>query len=129
MSLSKEQILGKTALRTKSVEVPEWGGAVTVRELTLLGRAECAELISAVKIDKKGATKNVKEATEAKIFVALNCVVDGDGEPMFTREEIEAFGAEAMDALNTIFDAALELGAITDAAVEEAEKNSGPGRS
>ena len=84
MTLSKEQVVAAIAARaadTKEVEVPEWGGSIRLRRLTV-GDMEQAGFMS-------GAAAG----EQTYLAILARAVVDDDGEPVFTEDALESLAA------------------------------------
>lgn len=99
--LTREQILGATALRSEVVEIPEWGGVVRVREMT----AGEQEAYTALLKDEKGGL-DLRDY-RAKL---LSCTVcDGSGALLFTPGDVAALSGLAADPLERLWKAAARL--------------------
>ena len=124
--LTKEQILSAQDVKPVSVKVPEWGGTVYVRPMSagdrdrwegdLLDRAEKRkESITA-------ATENLRSVFLAK------CLCDEAGELLFGAEDVKALARKNYKPIDRVYEVAQTLNGLSDADVEELEKNSGGGR-
>ena len=107
--LSKEDILSAKDLKTKDVEVPEWGGAVRVRTMTGADRMKFQHLVSA-----KG--KKESGVIEALLIAA---VVDDNGEPLFSADDLAALQSKSTKAIQRVFEAAAELNGLTDKSIDD----------
>lgn len=76
--LSREEILGAMDLAPVEIEVPEWGGSIKIRALSL---AEVEELLGELR-DEKGEV----DAVKANIAMFVHSVV----EPQFGPEDYDA---------------------------------------
>ena len=115
MSLTKEQILQADDIKTETVDVPEWGGKVTIRMMTGTQRdAFEASIIQGGKTDMQ----NIR----AKLCAAV--MVDGDGKPLFTVHEVNILGSKCAIALDRIFSVAQKMNGLSGADIKELEKNS-----
>jgi hypothetical protein len=114
--LTKEQILSADDLATELVEVPEWGGSVTVRAMTGTQRAEFENALVA---DKKAGRTNLFYSR-----VAAFSIVDEAGKCMFTEGDMAALGKKSAKALDRVFRAGCRLSGIGEAEIREMEKNS-----
>lgn len=83
MSL-KSQVMAAAALKTLTFSVR--GVDLTVRELSLAVRTE---LINATKDDPAGSAAVLVE----------HCLIDENGAPMFSREEVQQLPAELVEAI------------------------------
>jgi hypothetical protein len=106
MPLSKKQILEAKDIKTKEFAVPEWGGSLYLRVISGADR----DVFEQAFADKK------TDAFRTRFLVMTIC--DEDGEKLFTPDEIDALNKKSSVVLNRIFDAAWELNAFTNKAVE-----------
>ncbi len=103
MTLTRDQILAKrTELPRETVEIPELGGAVMVRTLTL---KEVREIQKAQQASKEPLSIYPK-------IVALGCV-DGAGQPLFVGEDIKLIDDLPWAATDAIAKAVLRLNKMT----------------
>jgi hypothetical protein len=113
--LNRNQILEAQDIKTEIVEVPEWGGEVTVKLLTGTERDQFESSV----IDDKGKFK--KDNIRAKLV--LKCVVDEQGNPLFQPADLEALGAKSAAALDRVFSVAQKLNRMGAQDLEELAKN------
>jgi len=124
--LTKEQILSAQDFNPVPVKVPEWGGTVYVRPMSagerdrwegdLLDRAERRkESIAA-------ATENLRSVFLAK------CLCDEAGELLFGADDVKALARKNYKPIDRVYEVAQSLNGLSDADVDELEKNSGGGR-
>ena len=113
--LSKDDILGVEELSTEDVEVPEWGGMGTLREL----KGSERDTFEENSLDKN---RNVTMANMRARLVALSAV-DEDGKRMFSEKDAVKLGSKSASALNRLFGVACRLSGITDDDVKDLEKN------
>jgi hypothetical protein len=104
--LSKKAILEAKDIKTKEVEVAEWGGNVCVRVISGADR----DVFEQAFADKK------MESFRTRFLVLTLC--DSSGERLFTNDEVEALNKKSSAVLNRLFDVAWEFNAFTPAAVE-----------
>lgn len=115
--LTKAEIFKVDDIRTSTVEVPEWGGAVRVRGLTGLERDEFEAAI----MGQKGKINLAN--TRARLV--LYSVTDEDGNRLFDEMDIRALGAKSAAALDRVVTVAMRLSGISDGDLEEITGNSG----
>jgi len=118
--LGRDAILKAAELRTEDVPVPEWGGSVLVRELRGRERDEW-EASLAVQRGKQ----MVPDVANMRAKLAARTIVDSDGEPVFTQQDVAALGELSAAALDRVFEVASRLSGLNPDAVEEAGKASG----
>jgi hypothetical protein len=114
VSLTKEQILGVEDRVLREIQVPEWGGSVWIRSLTVEEQIAFGEESSA------------SEGTEHMTTVSLSFwVVNDKGDRMFSIEEAKALMKKNGAAVQRLFQAGLEINnPVSNRAVEAERKNS-----
>lgn len=122
MLLSREQILGATDRKTEDVAVPEWGGSVRVRGLS--GAERDAYEASIVQLGA-GGKRSVNLKNLRARLVAYS-VIDEDGNPLFTPEDVAALGDKSAAALERVFDVARKLSGLADGDVKELAEGFAP---
>lgn len=118
--LNREAILNAQDLPTEVVPVPEWGGDVLVRGLNGTDRDKFE--MGSVEM-KDGKVVDFKRDNVRARLVGL-CIVDEQGNRVFSDADIEALGRKSGTALDRVFDVAQRLSGIGKKAQEEARKNS-----
>lgn len=108
--LTAEEIIAADDIKTEVVEVPEWGGAVTLR---MMSGAEAVEFVKAVQADKTGAS-----TSQAIKIVGLSAV-DGEGKPLFSEHQLRLLQKKSLKALMRLQNKALEINGLS---AEEGEK-------
>lgn len=108
--LSREAVLTADDLLTEWVEVPEWGGSLQIRALTVRE----VENIMRLSTNKKGAVNT----TQSSLLMFVRAVV----EPKFTDMDIDDLKGKSALVFRIVKDIN-RLSGITDDAVELAEKN------
>jgi len=103
----------------EEVAVPEWDGTVLVRGLT--GAERDALESNIVQANRDGSTTVDTRNLRARL-VAL-CVVDEDGERIFSDEDVDALGRKSAAALDRVFSVAQRLSGLRAADIEELRKN------
>lgn len=122
MSLSREQILGAADRKTEDVDVPEWGGTVSVRALSGTERDSYEAGIVQLKSD---GSKVVNLKNLRGRLVSLSCV-DDEGNRLFSDEDAIALGDKSAYALERVFDAARRLSGLSEDDVEELAESFAP---
>jgi hypothetical protein len=114
--LNRESILSGEDLPREEVFVPEWSGSVYVRAMTGFER----DLFE---------TQNQREkSANIRARLAALTVCDERGKALFTQSDVGALGSKSGLALDRIFDAAIRLNAIGQAAEKLAgESKASPG--
>ncbi len=120
-TLTRDEILGADDLKTESVDVPEWGGSVFVRELTGAERDTWE-----ASVVKTNGTKVTIDSQNMRAKLVALCVVDGDGKRVFTAKDAKELGAKSAAALDRVVDAARRLSRIGEDELENLGKGSEP---
>jgi hypothetical protein len=107
--LSKAEIIAATDLPVETVDVPEWGGSVRVRGMDVNRRLAWTEYLWAVSDD--GTVKGKPGRSIAAAYAVL-CIVDEDGEPMFSLAEVDALGRKSPAALERVASVARRLSGL-----------------
>jgi hypothetical protein len=116
MLLTRQEIIDCNDIKTEVVKVPEWGGEVTVKGLTLAEKDVWTDsIIEDGKASMTGAT--------AKLCAL--CMRDESGKLLFTDDDIPALQAKSAAALDRVFQVAQRLSGIGQEDIEETVKNSG----
>lgn len=119
MRLTKEQIITASDLPTEDVSVPEWGGTVGVRGMSVAQRAAWADSVQVTGPDGK---KSVDTSRFQAALVAA-CVIGDDGHPVFETADVAILAGKSASAMQRVFDVAQRLCGMGDSAVEAAAKN------
>lgn len=122
MLLTRDQILGAQDLKREQVDVPEWGGAVLVREMTAAERISFEQDVM-----MSGGVGQLPPDVVGR--VAAWCIIDEAGRRVFTDADIEALGGKSTDAILRVFKAIMRLSAFAPEDAEELRKNSESGQS
>lgn len=115
--LTKDAILGADDLPAEDVEVPEWGGTVRVRGLTGTERDRFEFAMA--------AAKDRPDRVDVRAQVVGRCIVDENGDRLFTDKELVKLGSKSGAALDRVFDVVRGLSGMGDQAVESAAQDFG----
>ncbi len=116
MALTKQQILSTTP-RLKEMEVPEWGGSVFIRPLTIHEQAKLADL--GTRYEKSSVVDRKKNCT---LRLVQWSVCDEQGNPLFEAGDLEPLMSKAASAFLRLQDAILALSGLTEGSRKELEK-------
>ena len=116
--LTKDQILGADDRDSIEVDVPEWGGSVRIAAMTACER----DAFEASMIDTKGKGDAKRLQNFRARFVA-SCIVDEDGNRLFSNKDIVDLGKKSSAPISRLFDECRKLNGMTDEDVEELEGN------
>jgi hypothetical protein len=115
--MNREQILAKRTTRVVPIEVPEWGGTVHLRGLTVGERDRIDQFVQDAKQKLAGF----------RSLVLSLCLCDADGKRLFNdgqRAELDTIDAGVAERL---FTAAMPLAGIAPSDLKDLEGNSGAG--
>lgn len=110
--LSKASILAAQDLPRETVNVPEWGGDVTVATMTGTERDTFEQELS-----------DDKDNPIFRARVLVRCLTDEAGKPLFTADDIEALSSKSAKALDRLYTVAKRLNGIGKDEQEELRKN------
>ena len=113
--LTKDQILASLDIAKEEVQVPEWGGSVFVRGMTGLERDAFG-----TSLRNPDGSVNL-DSYRAKLLVC--CVVDEQGNALFTPADAAALNGKSSLALDRVFKVAERLNSLGNDALDAAEKN------
>jgi hypothetical protein len=117
--LTKKDFLRPRTPRTKEVPVEEWGGMVTVQEMTAEQRDEFDEYVIGMREENK--------VKGLRAVVVSICVVDEEGKRVFNDLDIPDLNKKSATIIGRIADAAMQLSGLSEEDVEERVKNSETG--
>jgi hypothetical protein len=127
--LTKDDILAAEDRATEVVDVPEWGGAVTIRALSGTERDRFeTESVSYGRTNQGGLQISGVQTNNVRARLVALSVIDADGKRMFSDKDVLALGDKSAAALNRVFEAAQRLSRISQRDVEEltADLKGGP---
>ena len=116
MSLNREQILNarnRADRRPVKVSVPEWGGDVYLRVLTVA--------------DQVALSEDVKPA-DMPVQVLLHCLVDEEGTRILQDDDAAELAKEDFPLVLRLFAEAAKLNGLTSRELEDAMEAFGPAR-
>lgn len=124
--LGKDQILGADDRQHEDIEVPEWGGTARLRGLS--GTERDAYEASLLVLAPNGKVAR-HDLADARSKLLAKCLVDEDGERLFTDREVKELGAKNGAVIDRLYDVAKRLSGIGKESAEEKAGNSGTGPS
>lgn len=113
-ALTKDQILAADDLGLLEVEVPEWGGSVFIRVMSV-GERDSYE--NDWMVNKSKGVDNFR----SKFLQRVLC--DEKGELLFTPAELPTLAKKSASVMGRLWEAAMAHNKLTDADVEELAKN------
>lgn len=109
--LNREAVLKVRDTETKDIPVPEWGGSIRVRTMTVAERNDFA----------RRATSEDKVNVSSWLVSIL--AVNEKGDSLFTAEDVPELERRNFRAVDRVVKAILEVNGISEKKVEEAVKN------
>ena len=109
--LDRKTIFGAADIKTQDVEVPEWGGSVRVRQMTVAERNEFVR-----------RSADEKE-TGIGTWLVATLAVDDAGKPLFTADEIAELEKKNFRNLDLVAKAVMQVNSLGEPEIEAAAKN------
>lgn len=134
--LGRDAILAADDLDYQDVDVPEWGGTVRVRSLTVHQRDQLAMTVvsfdDSIRASRANGDAELKlnrdGLAELKAQIVVWTACDGDGQRLFSQKDLAAVGEKSPDVIDRLSDTALEISGVTELGGRAARKNSGTGQ-
>jgi hypothetical protein len=112
--LTRDAILAAKDISEIQIEVPEWGGKVCIRSLSVGESDLYADYILKQKGDKNA---------NALAYLLTLALVDNNGDKIFTEKDIVALAKKSRSAVERVALKCLEANGLTVDAGEDLEKN------
>lgn len=107
--LSRKEILEASDMpEPELLEVPEWGGAVLIRQISALE----ADRYNVACIDPQTGKLDPMRLAKQGVALAVMCIVDEEGNRLFTTMDIEKLGRKSGQALKRVVDRCREINDI-----------------
>jgi hypothetical protein len=116
-ALTKTQILNRKPL-LQEVQLPQWGGFVYIRPLTVAEQTKLAEL--GTKFEKANTAARIKNIT---LQVIKWSVTDADGAALFDDGDLDQLLQSDASAIMSLQDAIIRYSGLTEESRRELEKN------
>jgi hypothetical protein len=108
--LTREQILEAQDIEVREIDVPEWGGIVKIRALTLREREE---------YDSWLFSTNKLDSTTSRARLLSMAIVGDDGNPIFTEGDIKALAKKNSKICVRLSYIVQKLSGMTPGAIQE----------
>jgi hypothetical protein len=118
VALSKEQILAADDMGLLKLSVPEWGGDVYIRVMTV-GERDAYE--------NEWQRKRDTGVDDFRTKFLVRCLVDEKGNRLFDNNDVMRLSQKSARVMNRVWLAAMEHNNLSDQSIEELAKNSDPG--
>jgi len=114
MALTADQILAADDMGLKEVAVPEWGGSVFIRVMTVGERDE---------YERMWIGQRDKGIANFRTQYLARVLCDDTGKLLFTRDRVDALAAKSGAVCGRLFDEAMKHNKMTEADVQELGKS------
>ncbi|MBT8046398.1 MAG: phage tail assembly chaperone [Pontiella sp.] len=116
-TLNGIEILEADDLKLELVQVPEWGGAVQIRQISA-GERDTWEVYAQGELEKpEGARINIRAA------LAAMTLCDDQGERLFSSAQAGDLAGKNSKALDRIYEASIKLNGLSKSEADAIEKN------
>lgn len=124
--LTRDEVLEADDRATEVVEVPEWGGALTVRALSGIERDQWeAGKVSWERTKGNGLRPGRIDFGNVTAQLVAQTVIGEDGLNMFSTKDVLILGQKSAAALDRVAKVAQRLSGITEADVEDLKDDLG----
>jgi hypothetical protein len=103
-TININQIKSANDVKTRKVDVPEWGGHLFVKEFSGKQRDEFDSAVA-----KKSKNGVVADVTGLRVLMCILACCDEARNAIFSKQDADALGEKSAAVLQRIFDAASEL--------------------
>ena len=114
MSLTKDAILAADDGKLLKVAVPEWGGDVYIRVMTV-GERDAYEL--------EYQRKKITGMDDFRSKFLAKCLCDERGQRIFGNGDVEHLAAKSAKVVNRLWEAAMRHNDLDESKIEELAKN------
>lgn len=118
-ALTKDMILAADDCNLLKVSVPEWGGDVYIRVMTV-GERDAYE--------NEWQRKKESGVDDFRTKFLVRCLVDEKGNRLFDNGDVQRLATKSARVMNRVWLAAMEHNNLSDTTIEELAKNSEPGQ-
>jgi len=117
--LTRDQILGAKDLARETVNIPEWGGNIIIREMTGKQR----DLLEGMMASRMGANGRIMSTKDLRAKMTIMSVIGEDGETLFDDKDIPSISGKSGKALDRIVEAVQKLNGLDSEDIEEKAGN------
>ena len=119
--VTRDDILKADDLPSEAIDIPQWGGSVTVRTMTGTDRDEFHRVIQK---RRSSDDDDQMDMRGLKAMLLQRTITNGNGELMFKVSDLAALGAKSPVAIDLVYDLAARLNGLSAEDVEELVGNS-----
>jgi len=125
--LNKADIFAKKALDPRTVHVPEWGGDVKYKPMTMVERKEVRKRSTIQTTDKQGTAVVEVDQETLELWSIITCTLDPTDETgvktMFVPDDLKTLEEEmAAGAISTLSTAILQASGLAPNAFRDSEE-------
>jgi hypothetical protein len=116
MALNRDSILAaveKAAREVSPFEVPEWGGTVYIRKLSVHD------------LKKTGFFDGSGDPNDIPVKVVTACLADEAGAPLFSEEDVEELSESSFQVILRVFAECAKVNGLAAAELEDATRTFG----
>lgn len=131
--LNRNQILEAKDIKTKDIEVPEWGGTIRIKQLSAkeynditMNMVNIRKMAAKQLSSRKNANENLEDAINElaiknqKILLLIKSIVDENMKPLFTEADMELLYQKNANVIDRII---AEIEEFNSVSTEDAKKN------
>lgn len=131
--LNRNQILEAKDIKTKDIEVKEWGGTIRIKQLSAkeynditMNMVNIRKMAAKQLSSKKNADENLEDAINElaiknqKILLLIKSIVDENMKPLFTEADLELLYQKNTNVIDKII---AEIEEFNANSIEETKKN------
>lgn len=108
--LSRDDIFSAQDIEYVDVHVPEWGGVIRLQTLTASQAMMFVEMTP-------------EQRANILPKMVCECAINEDGNPLFTKNDVERLAGKSLRAFMKLQTALLEMNGLTEKAVVEAKND------
>ena len=112
--LSRDEILKAGKAKVRQIEVPEWGGTVCVRVMSVGERDQ---------YENDWVRSKLTGMKNFRTKFLVKCLCDEEGKTLFTDQDIDALASQDAAVMSRLWDIAMTVNALKSDDVEELAKN------
>ena len=107
--LTRQEILEASDKTSEIIDVPSWGGEVRVQAI--------------MSHDRDKFEREYLDASNIRASLVARCVVDANGDRLFTDADVELLGERSAEAMDAVYNVCLRLNGMGADDVAELEGN------
>jgi len=120
--LNKADFTSSTSKALVELFVPKLNGVVFIKHITVQQRNNL--LSWAIEYDSAGKARAIPtKPSDTALGLLRDSIVDQDGKPIFTLEDLNNLSAEMSDVIDLLFEESNKINVLTAVSAKEIEKN------